>query len=209
MLSCVLLTLLFPLRLRILRTLRAPVHWFAVHAAILFLSRLLYDFSLGRARILVPCRLVAIPKLSSTIKHVKAMAKINKVVFSILESLCYLDENLSKLLVVDIANEKLVEVLFNVKPLRGRRVDKRKLAISIHWPISSRREVVLGSNKFSRVHSIYRRKDFNTINVFTLYCRRRPQKENFSYEQNAQYDVNSTSSDGLFVWQAETSPWRD
>lgn len=72
------------------------------------------------------------PKLSSTIKHVKAMAKINKVVFSILESLCYLDENLSKLLVVDIANEKLVEVLFNVKPLRGRRVDKRKLAISIH-----------------------------------------------------------------------------
>lgn len=83
--------LLFPLRLRILRTLRAPVHWFAVHAAILFLSRLLYDFSVGRARILVPCRLVAIPKLSSTIKHVKAMAKINKVVFSILESLCYLD----------------------------------------------------------------------------------------------------------------------
>ena len=105
-LSCVLLTLLFPLRLRILRTLRAPVPWFAVHAAILFLSRLLYDFSVGRARILVPCRLVAIPKLSSTIKQVKAMAKINKVVFSILESLCYLDENLSKLLVVDIANVK-------------------------------------------------------------------------------------------------------
>lgn len=60
------------------------------------------------------------------------MAKINKVVFSILESLCYSDENLSKLLVVDIANEKLVEVLFNVKPLRGRRIDKRQLAISIH-----------------------------------------------------------------------------
>lgn len=95
------------------------------------------------------------------------MAKINKVVFSILESLCYLDENLSKLLVVDIANEKLVEVLFNVKPLRGRRVDKRKLAISIHWPISSRREVVLGSNKFQEF-SPYIGERISTPSMFSL-----------------------------------------